>query len=1607
MKRQRKKAIGLCLILFLLFPALKQDVAGASFNPKDCNSFDKAEEITMPLDIYALENEFLSGGCTHYFKITTGDYRLRIFGVTETGKNLTLKVYTESRAELATLPVYTIEKIEDTLYTNNQLDSYEVAYFGDDNGGGYMLPANATYYIEVDGGQSFHYVLGMEKFNNIKEPTFADAVTVTPGSAAVSFDADNGIPMYKFTAKSGFMYNITVTNKSYRDYTDENNTVLSGMMELYDKDQKLINAFQSNPNGSTSTKKQNIKASNVVIPAGEICYIKIEWNTGSVKVAEVQIPEPEPEKTTPTVTLSNKTVTYNGSNQSIDAPTISSGATGVSVSYQYYTDSSCNSPTTSLNGAAVNGEAPKNVGTYYVKAEIPASGNYTAATSNVAQLRIEPKTLSIRAENQGIIYGQTINKSINANTVSATELLSGHYISVLTLTPDTDQITTNGPGTITPSGARITDRNTNDDVTSNYNITYVNGSLTIEPKQMVDVKAENYNGTYDGQEHSIRVSVSEPANAQITYSTDNQNFTTTNPGYTEVGTYTVYYRIESANYKTVTGSSSVTIGKRAVVVRPNQQVITYGETIETDTSAVSAPNLVSGHKISAVTLTPSTTDATTTGNIAASAVTIQDGNNQNVTANYQITYENGTLIIREKEIIYTVEGYTGIYDGMSHHIEVKAVNPSDATISYSKDGKTYENTNLLFSAVGTYTVHYRIEKKNYQTVNKTATITITKRNLLIRAENQNILYGEAIANNQYTIANGTLASGDRIKSITLIPSTDILTTEGTITPTAAQLVNAQNVSVTENYNISYEDGSLTIRHNPSMIPTSLTIVKRKLSYYVGDTVNVDDITVTAEYEDGYIEEVTGFTTNAANLNMMTSGIKKLTIYYVVQGQTLSKEISLWVEAAPVHNYPIDYEVSDYSGIYDGGMHSISLNVTTEGVTISYSKDGTTYTSEKPEYTNAGTYTIYYKLEKEDYATVSTMATVTIEKRPITIQANDQTITYGTEISQNEYDIVSGSLATNDEITDITLTASTKEITTNGGITASAVKIARKGDGTNTISNYQITLAKGKLSIHHDGDMQPTSMIVEKEKTNYETGDTINLDDIVVTLFYEDGHSEQVSDYTTNVNIMDMSVAGTKELTITYMKNGNSFSQSLILTVTEKIIQEKDIIYTVEGYNGVYDGASHEIKVNVTTPSVVNITYSEDGTNYQTANPTYIRVGTYTVYYKIERTGYKTVYGSEKVIINKRPITITAEDQAIRVGETISGNKYQMEGNVAANETIQIVLEEQEGRIIVKSVKIQTGTGNDRTGDYEITKQSGTLTILEEERSLVSIDVSKEKTVYTQGDVLDLEDLLVTAYYSDEYFQRITEYTTNAAKLDMSQPGILQLEITYTEDGITVTKNITITVNKKEIIQTHTHRYVSAITKATTTSNGKIVQKCSCGKILSTVTIPKIGNVQLSQKTFVYNKKMQRPTILVKDAAGKVIGVANYRVVYAAGSQKVGTYQVTITFTGNYAGTMKLTYQILPKATKLKKASGKSKAVQVKWKKQKEEITGYEIQYSTSKKFKKSSTKSKWVKASKTGYTLKKLKGKKKYYIRIRTYKVVGKTKYYSTFSSVKQAKTKK
>ena len=229
-------------------------------------------------------------------------------------------------------------------------------------------------------------------------------------------------------------------------------------------------------------------------------------------------------------------------------------------------------------------------------------------------------------------------------------------------------------------------------------------------------------------------------------------------------------------------------------------------------------------------------------------------------------------------------------------------------------------------------------------------------------------------------------------------------------------------------------------------------------------------------------------------------------------------------------------------------------------------------------------------------------------------------------------------------------------------------------------------------------------------------------------------------------------------------------------------------------------------------------------------------------------------------------------------------------------------------------------------------------------------------------------------------------------------------------GDTYCKNCNKKLSTGKSIAAKGHSTTTKTQKATASKDGKITTTCTrCGTTTKTVKIAKVSKIKLSKTKYTYNGKKQTPSVTVKDSKGKELKVnTDYKVKLPSGRKNVGTYEVKITFKGSkYSGSKTLSYTINPKSTKLSKVSAKKKGFEAKWKKQSTQTKGYQIQYSTDSKFKSGNKTVTVNKNSTTRKTISKLKAKKKYYVRIRTYKTVGKQKYYSDWSKSVKVTTKK
>ena len=162
--------------------------------------------------------------------------------------------------------------------------------------------------------------------------------------------------------------------------------------------------------------------------------------------------------------------------------------------------------------------------------------------------------------------------------------------------------------------------------------------------------------------------------------------------------------------------------------------------------------------------------------------------------------------------------------------------------------------------------------------------------------------------------------------------------------------------------------------------------------------------------------------------------------------------------------------------------------------------------------------------------------------------------------------------------------------------------------------------------------------------------------------------------------------------------------------------------------------------------------------------------------------------------------------------------------------------------------------------------------------------------------------------------------------------------------------------------------------------------------------------KITIKDKTYTGKALKPNPVVKYDGETLVKGTDYTVSYK-NNTKVGKATATIKGMGRYTGSRKISFKIKPRSVAFSKVTGGARKITLKWKKQTKQVSGYQIQYGTKKDF--SGAKALTVKGAQSSKkTIKNLKAKKNYYVRIRTYKTVNGKKYYSAWSKSKKVKTK-
>lgn len=418
------------------------------------------------------------------------------------------------------------------------------------------------------------------------------------------------------------------------------------------------------------------------------------------------------------ISIKTNNATYTGAAYDANNIEVTKNNETANVTFTYYTDAEATVRTTTDSGAASDGAAPKNAGTYYVKASMAASGNYGAATSNAEPFTITKKALTITAEDKTITFGD----AAPAYTFNGEDYVAGEDKSVVNAAFDCTYKQGSDAGTYEIKISATA---------ANYDITCNPGTLTVAKKQLkaADLTPATNNPTkkeYDGTTELPGVTYQVTINEQ-TYNVDGTaEFDNKNVGTGKTVTFTPN-AFNSTNYEfatdlTMTFKADIT-AKALTVTGLTAIDRVYDGTTNVTLTGGELANVISGDDVSAdmpKSGTVSDPDASETPKtVLFNEITLTGTD----AGNYTLTQPNVTVTISKATPELGTVSYTGsIYPTT---LKETVTLTSEATVA----GSLKLDETGAFNTVGTAEYAYTFtptDEVNYNAVHGTVSITVLK-----------------------------------------------------------------------------------------------------------------------------------------------------------------------------------------------------------------------------------------------------------------------------------------------------------------------------------------------------------------------------------------------------------------------------------------------------------------------------------------------------------------------------------------------------------------------------------------------------------------------------------------------------------------------------------------------------------------------------------------------------------------------------------------------------------------------------------------------------------------------------------------------------------------
>jgi extracellular elastinolytic metalloproteinase len=453
--------------------------------------------------------------------------------------------------------------------------------------------------------------------------------------------------------------------------------------------------------------------------------------------------------------------------------------------------------------------------------------------------------------------------------------------------------------------------------TPNYLAATKSINLIIEEATFSGITFENGTFTYDGTQHSIFVS-GLPSDATVTY---------TNNGQINAGSYTVTALVTKPNYANLQLNATLTINKaQAIITANNTQTHVFDGTMK---NAIGTLN----HAETSLVYTPQQGYI----NVGNYPITISAAE----TPNYLAASKSINLIIEEATFSgITFENGTFTYDGTQHSIFVSGA-PSGANVSYTNNGQIN---------AGSYTVTALITMANYADLQLTATLTISKAQAIITANNTQTHVFDGTMKN----AIGTLNHTET--SLVYTPQQGYINVGNyPITISAAETPNY--LAATKSINliieeatfsgITFENGTFTYNGTQHSIFVSGAPSGANVSYTNNGQINAGSYTVTAlitmaNYAD--LELTATLTINKAQAIITAEDVQEHlydgTLKNVVASLNHSETVLQYIPQqgyTEVGIYEITVQAPE-SQNYLGASKNVSLRIEEVLATIEHSQD---------------------------------------------------------------------------------------------------------------------------------------------------------------------------------------------------------------------------------------------------------------------------------------------------------------------------------------------------------------------------------------------------------------------------------------------------------------------------------------------------------------------------------------------------------------------------------------------------------------------------------------------------------------------------------------------